>query len=157
MLSKEIVNKYVGDFPKANINHPDLKDSKWPKISSLADTVLRRLQDCSMRIGDLWDVDGARYDVDWEWKFNGSEYSTECARALVAAYRAINKTPFKIKASFGCGQLAGDYNAPLLVEIMELLNAVVLEADITNPIMHTVGLGEDKEEEKQQDSASDSQ
>ena len=46
-----------------------------------------------------------------------------------------------MKIAFGRGLKVVNYNGSLLIEIMELLDTIVLEADATNPIMHTVGNG----------------
>ena len=46
---------------------------------------------------------------------------------------------YKLKKAFGRGLKVDHYCDSLLIEIMELLDTIVLEADATNPIMHTVG------------------
>ena len=46
-----------------------------------------------------------------------------------------------MKGAFGLGLNKNSYCTSLLVEIMELLDIVVLEADVTNPTMQTVGHG----------------
>jgi hypothetical protein len=142
ILSDAIIKQYFETFgDDFIINDEDLQDYKWPKITSLADNVLERLQDRRMKISTLWNAEGPRYSVDRTWEFDGAEYTTEYARELITAYRSINKMLYKLKKAFGRGLKVDHYNGSLLIEIMELLDTIVLEADATNPIMHTVGNG----------------
>ena len=89
----------------------------------------------------MWNAESPRYDVNRTWTFDDAEYTTEYARELITAYRSINKMLYKLKKAFGRGLKVVNYNGSLLIEIMELLDTIVLEADATNPIMHTVGNG----------------
>ena len=144
ILSKPFIDHYVSTLHEGVIDYefPDGQARKWPKINSLADTVLDRICDNRMSIDKAWNTDNMRFTTTRVWSFEGVEYSTDYARALITAYRQINKTLTILEDLFGQkGQLENrDYRLSILLETMELLSAVVHEADVTNPIIHTVGI-----------------
>ena len=144
ILIKPFIDHYVSTLHEGVIDYEFEDDQvrKWPKIKSLADTVLDRICDNRMSIDTAWNADNMRFTTTRVWSFEGVEYSTDYARALITAYRQINKTLTILEHLFGQkGQLENrDYRLSILLETMELLSAVVHEADVTNPIIHAVGI-----------------